>query len=40
MRVGSFPLDAYLHLGSAAEFQEFTFWQRYHRLFSEEGRAS
>lgn len=32
-RIGSFPLDAYLHLGSPAEFQEFDFWRKYHGIF-------
>jgi len=32
-RIGAFPLDAYLHLGSPAELLEFDFWWRFHRLF-------
>ena len=32
-RIGSFPLDAYLHLGSPAEHQEFAFWWRFYRAF-------
>jgi NDP-sugar pyrophosphorylase family protein len=31
--VGSFPLDAYLHLGSPTELKEFAFWQKYYRIF-------
>jgi NDP-sugar pyrophosphorylase family protein len=34
-RIGSFPLDAYLHLGSPAELQEFAFWTKYYSLFTE-----
>ena len=32
-RIVSFPLDAYLHLGSPAELQEFEFWRKYHGIF-------
>ena len=32
-RIGAFPLDAYLHLGSPTEFQEFEFWRTYHDVF-------
>lgn len=34
-RVGSFPLDAYLHLGSPAELHEFAFWREFHGVFGE-----
>lgn len=32
-RVMAFPLEAYLHLGSPAELQEFAFWMKFHRVF-------
>ena len=32
-RIGSFSLDAYVHLGSPAELQEFDFWRQFHRIF-------
>jgi NDP-sugar pyrophosphorylase family protein len=31
--VAAFPLDAYVHLGSPVELQEFEFWHRYHHVF-------
>ena len=34
-RVGAYPLDAYLHLGSPPELKEFAFWQEYGRLFAD-----
>ena len=35
-RVCAFPLDAYLHPGSATELQEFAFWKKYHGIFPTE----
>lgn len=32
-KVGSFSLDAYVHLGSPAELQEFAFWWKFHGIF-------
>jgi NDP-sugar pyrophosphorylase family protein len=32
-KVGAFPLDAYVHLGSPVELQEFAFWTAGHRVF-------
>ena len=26
----AFPLEAYVHLGSPAELQEFAFWMKFH----------
>jgi NDP-sugar pyrophosphorylase family protein len=37
-KVGAFPLDAYVHLGSPVELQEFAFWMQYHGIFAE-GKA-
>ena len=34
-KVCAFPLDAYLHPGSATELQEFAFWNRFHTVFPE-----
>jgi len=34
-KVGAFPLEAYVHLGSPAELQEFSFWRKYQGLFPE-----
>lgn len=34
-RVASFSLDAYLHLGSPAELQEFAFWSAFGVIFQE-----
>lgn len=36
-RVGSYPLEAYLHLGSPVELQEFEFWRGFHDIFPEPG---
>jgi NDP-sugar pyrophosphorylase family protein len=33
-RVGSFPIDEYIHLGSPVELQEFAFWSQYEALFA------
>lgn len=33
-RVGAFPLDGYVHLGSPVELQEFAFWNAFHRMFT------
>lgn len=30
-RVLAYPLQAYIHLGTQEEYQEFLFWQRYHK---------
>ena len=35
--VAAFPLDAYVHLGSPPELQEFEFWHRYHHVFDASG---
>jgi NDP-sugar pyrophosphorylase family protein len=32
-RVGAFPLEAYVHLGSPVELQEFAFWMKFHGIF-------
>jgi len=32
-RIGAFPLDAYIHLGTPAELEEFAFWWRFHKIF-------
>ena len=32
-KVGAYPLDSYLHLGSPLELQEFEFWTKYHHVF-------
>jgi NDP-sugar pyrophosphorylase family protein len=33
-KVGAFPVDTYLHLGSPLELKEFEFWSKYHTTFS------
>jgi NDP-sugar pyrophosphorylase family protein len=32
-KVAAFSLDAYVHIGSPAELQEFAFWREYHHIF-------
>ena len=33
-KVGAFPVDTYLHLGSPLELKEFEFWNKYHMVFA------
>ena len=32
-KVGAFPLESYLHLGSPPELREFEFWEEFHGVF-------
>ena len=32
-KVAAFPLDAYIHIGSPFELEEFAFWRKYHHIF-------